>query len=79
VTKPVLAHQAKPDRSEIRDEIIPFNLAAYGAHPGFGTWAAGDAGTGEFIGWFHLRPRPTDGAIDLGYRLRRARATSSTS
>lgn len=59
-------------REEIRDEIIPFHLAAYDRHPGFGTWAAEDIGTGQFLGWFHLRPRRSDGAIDLGYRLRRS-------
>jgi RimJ/RimL family protein N-acetyltransferase len=63
---------AGPSRDEIRDEVIPFHLAAYERHPGFGTWAAEDIGTGEFLGWFHLRPRRADGAIDLGYRLRRA-------
>lgn len=61
-----------PGREEIRDEIIPFNLAAYDRHPGFGTWAADDIRTGEFLGWFHLRPRRSDGSIDLGYRLRRS-------
>jgi RimJ/RimL family protein N-acetyltransferase len=60
-----------PGWEEIRDEIIPFHLAAYDRHPGFGTWAADDVGTGRFIGWFHFRPRRSDGAIDLGYRLRR--------
>lgn len=59
-------------REEIRDEIIPFHLAAYDRHPGFGTWAADDVGTGQFLGWFHLRPRRSDGLIDLGYRLRRS-------
>jgi RimJ/RimL family protein N-acetyltransferase len=34
--------------------------------------AADDSGTGQFLGWFHLRPRRSDGAIDLGYRLRRS-------
>ena len=57
-------------REQIRDAIIPFHLAAYGKHPGFGTWAADDIGTGQFLGWFHLRPRRSDGVIDLGYRLR---------
>ena len=61
-----------PGREEIRDEIIPFHLAAYDRHPGFGTWAAEDTATGQFLGWFHLRPRRTDGAIDLGYRLCRS-------
>ena len=58
-------------REQIPDEIIPFHPAAYGKHPGFGTWAADDIGTGQFLGWFHLRPRRSDGVIDLGYRLRR--------
>jgi hypothetical protein len=53
-------------RAEIRDEIIPFHLAAYERHPGFGTWAADDVGMGQFLGWFHLRPRRSDGLIDLG-------------
>jgi RimJ/RimL family protein N-acetyltransferase len=61
-----------PGRAELRDEIIPFHLAAYGRHPGLGTWAAEDAATGEFLGWFHLRPRRGDGAAELGYRLRPA-------
>ena len=59
-------------REEIRDEIIPFHLATYDKHPGFGTWAADDTGSGQFLGWIHLRPRRSDGVIDLGYRLRRA-------
>jgi len=62
----------EPGRNKIRDEIIPFHLAFYDQQPGFGTWAADDTGTGEFLGWFHLRPRRSDGAIDLGYRLRRS-------
>lgn len=62
----------EPGRDQIRDEIIPFHLAFYEAHPGFGTWAADDIGTGSFLGWFHLRPRRSDGLPDLGYRLRRS-------
>jgi RimJ/RimL family protein N-acetyltransferase len=60
------------DRAFIRDQVLPFSIAAYGRHPGFGTWAAEDIGTGEFLGWFHLRPLNGDGPMDLGYRLRRA-------
>ena len=58
-------------REQIRDEIIPFHLATYEKHPGFGTWAADDTSTGQFLGWIHLRPRRSDGVIDLGYRMRR--------
>jgi RimJ/RimL family protein N-acetyltransferase len=41
---------------------------------GYGFWAAVEKATGEFVGWFHLRPR-ADGPADepeLGYRLRRS-------
>jgi len=49
-------------RAEIRDQIIPFHLAFY------------ERSSGEFRGWFHLRPGPgQDPAnVELGYRLRRA-------
>lgn len=59
---------------EIRDEIIPFHLAAYERWPGLGTWAAESVSSQEFLGWFHLRPGPGQDRtnVDLGYRLRRA-------
>ena len=73
---------ARPaSREEIRDEIIPFHLATYDQHPGFGTWVADDTGTGQFLGWIHLRPRRSDDeqpAIDgadqgyVEYQLTRA-------
>jgi RimJ/RimL family protein N-acetyltransferase len=61
-------------REEFRDEIIPFHLAVYERLDRLGTWAAESSGTGQFLGWFHLRPGPgTDITnIDLGYRLRRS-------
>jgi len=61
-------------REEIRDRIIPFHLAVYGQLDRLGTWAAESTATGEFLGWFHLRPGPgTDLTnIELGYRLRRS-------
>jgi RimJ/RimL family protein N-acetyltransferase len=61
-------------REEIRDQIIPFHLAAYGRLDRLGTWAAESSVTGEFLGWFHFRPgRDSDITnIDLGYRLRRS-------
>jgi RimJ/RimL family protein N-acetyltransferase len=42
---------------------------------GFGRLAAEDRGTGEFLGWFALRPATSvglTGGTELGYRLRRA-------
>jgi RimJ/RimL family protein N-acetyltransferase len=61
-------------RETLRDEIIPFHLGVYERLDRLGTWAAESAATGEFLGWFHLRPGP--GAditnVDLGYRLRRS-------
>jgi RimJ/RimL family protein N-acetyltransferase len=61
-------------REEIQDRIIPFHLAVYGRLDRLGTWAAESTATGEFLGWFHLRPGPgTDLTnIELGYRLRRS-------
>jgi RimJ/RimL family protein N-acetyltransferase len=58
-------------REEIEREELPAFMSGTG---GYGFWAAVEKATGEFIGWFHLRPRD-DGAADepeLGYRLRRS-------
>lgn len=62
-------------REVIRDEIIPFHLAVYDRLDRLGTWAAQSTGTGQFLGWFHLRPAAgTDITtnVELGYRLRRS-------
>jgi RimJ/RimL family protein N-acetyltransferase len=58
-------------REEVRDRIIPFFLGFYAQGDSLGFWAAHSRETGEFLGWFHLRPAD-DGAVDLGYRLRKA-------
>jgi RimJ/RimL family protein N-acetyltransferase len=61
-------------REKIRDEILPFHLALYARLDRLGTWAADSVATGEFLGWFHLRPGPGADVtnVELGYRLRRA-------
>lgn len=66
-------------RDEMRDVNLPWWLAYYAAHPGFGFFAAVEKATGEFLGWFHFRPHPdgprpdgTRAGAELGYRLRRA-------
>jgi RimJ/RimL family protein N-acetyltransferase len=50
---------------------FPFHLGVYERNDGLGTWAAQARSTGEFLGWFHLRPGSGEG-VELGYRLRRA-------
>jgi RimJ/RimL family protein N-acetyltransferase len=66
-----LAGGAATTPDEVRDKIIPYQLDCYERFGGLGLWAADDRNSGEFLGWFHLRPRRSDGVIDLGYRLRR--------
>jgi len=66
--------------AEVRDVILPFWLAYYEQDNGYGFWAALEKATGQFLGWFHFRPRPDgppagytgDAGAELGYRLRRA-------
>jgi RimJ/RimL family protein N-acetyltransferase len=58
----------------IQHEILPAFLSYYERFPGYGFWAAIEKATGDFLGWFHLRPAegsPVD-EPELGYRLRRS-------
>ncbi|MFD8493393.1 GNAT family N-acetyltransferase [Amycolatopsis sp. NPDC059657] len=59
---------------EIRDDYLPAFLSYYDRFDGYGFWAAIEKTTGEFLGWFHFRPQPSDvpGDVELGYRLRKA-------
>lgn len=59
-------------REEVRDRIIPFFLGFYERPDGRGYWAAEARATGEFLGWFHLRPAGEPDTVELGYRLRKA-------
>lgn len=61
-------------REEIETDILPAFLDYYRRFEGFGFWAAIEKSSGEFLGWFHLRPSE-GGALDepeLGYRLRKS-------
>jgi RimJ/RimL family protein N-acetyltransferase len=60
-------------RSEIEDVILPRWLRYCDDSPLIGFWAADDRRTGEFLGWFHLRPGDGHSADEpeIGYRLRR--------
>jgi RimJ/RimL family protein N-acetyltransferase len=60
-------------RSEIEDVVLPWWLRYYEDSPLVGFWAAEDKESGDFLGWFHLRPgdgHPPD-EPELGYRLHR--------
>jgi RimJ/RimL family protein N-acetyltransferase len=61
-------------RAEVVDEVLPAFLDYYQRYPGYGFWAAIEKPTGEFLGWFHLRPGEGgyDDVPELGYRLRRS-------
>jgi RimJ/RimL family protein N-acetyltransferase len=61
-------------REEIEYEVLPAFLRYYETFTGLGFWAAIEKSSGDFLGWFHLRPArdsPPHEA-ELGYRLRRA-------
>src|SRR5688500_1582464 len=61
-------------REVTEHEILPAFLAYRERTDGHGFWAAIEKATGDFLGWFHLRP-PKGAAADepeLGYRLHRA-------
>jgi RimJ/RimL family protein N-acetyltransferase len=49
-------------REEIQNEYLPWFLHYYDQESGYGFWAAVEKSTGEFLGWFHLRPPREDGS-----------------
>jgi RimJ/RimL family protein N-acetyltransferase len=61
-------------RAEVADEVLPAFLGYYARYPGYGFWAAIEKSTGEFLGWFHFRPKADgfDDEPELGYRLRQS-------
>jgi len=59
--------------ARIQNEFIPRFLDYYRQSPPRGFWAAQLRATGEFIGWFHLRPdKISPEEMELGYRLKRS-------
>src|SRR5215210_659949 len=62
---------APSTREEVESEFLPAWLDYYRRFPGYGFWAVEERATGAFIGWFHLRPEPSDpdDEPELGYRL----------
>jgi RimJ/RimL family protein N-acetyltransferase len=59
-------------RDVIEHEILPRFLRDSERYDGFGVWAAIEQSTGDFLGWFSLRPHDggNPGEVTLGYRLR---------
>jgi RimJ/RimL family protein N-acetyltransferase len=61
-------------RAEIESTVLPRFLSYYRDGLRYGFWAAIEKATGEFLGWFHFRPREgiDPGQPELGYRLRKS-------
>jgi RimJ/RimL family protein N-acetyltransferase len=61
-------------REVIRNETLPRILHYYERFAGLGFWAAIEKSTGDFLGWFELRPPEGGGPeeVELGYRLRKS-------
>ena len=61
-------------RAEIQQEVLPAFLRYYERYTGLGFWAAVEKSSGDFLGWFHFRPREDGDSddVELGYRLRRS-------
>lgn len=56
----------------IETDILPRWLQYYETSEHLGFWAAHEKASGDFIGWFHLRPdRHCPEDTELGYRLKR--------
>jgi RimJ/RimL family protein N-acetyltransferase len=61
-------------REVLADDHIPHYLNYYERFEGYGFWVVIERSTGDFLGWFHLRPMgdvPQD-EPELGYRLKRS-------
>ncbi|MGI8613286.1 MAG: GNAT family N-acetyltransferase [Nocardioidaceae bacterium] len=58
----------------IEHDVLPRLFEEYARFPLLGRWAAVSRATGEFEGWFALRPteRGHGDEVELGYRLRRS-------
>src|SRR5688500_3503850 len=61
-------------RDEIESKIVPRFIAYYGDGLRYGFWAAIEKSSGDFLGWFHFRPREgtSPDQPELGYRLRQS-------
>ena len=62
-----------PSMEQTVESILPRYIDANRSHPGCGFWAANDRGSGQSLGWFHLRPFKGDRrSLEIGTLLRRS-------
>lgn len=61
-------------REEVEREILPAFLRYYERGDLYGFWAVVEKSSGDFLGWFHLRPHrdANPHEPELGYRLRKS-------
>jgi RimJ/RimL family protein N-acetyltransferase len=60
-------------RAAIQNDILPVFLRYNERFAEYGFWATIEQATGDFVGWFSLRPaKDASHEVILGYRLRRA-------
>src|SRR4029453_16610137 len=59
---------------EFEPDFLRSYLDYYERYAGYGFWAVEERASGEFPGWFHLRPEPDmpEDEPELGYRLVRS-------
>ncbi len=71
VTRYINGGKSTP-REFIEETVMPHIFQFYKNEDGQGIWAAIHKQTGEFMGWFHLRPnRAKNHETELGYRFKR--------
>ncbi|QFU92230.1 GNAT family N-acetyltransferase [Amycolatopsis sp. YIM 10] len=65
---------APNSRERLATDFLPRMLSHGQRFPGYGFFIAHEKTSGEFLGWFHLRPDPDgpDDEPELGYRLRQS-------
>jgi RimJ/RimL family protein N-acetyltransferase len=61
-------------RHAIGTDFLPAFLGYYQRFAGYGYWAVMERSSGDFLGWFHFRPRAGSAPdqVELGYRLRKS-------
>jgi RimJ/RimL family protein N-acetyltransferase len=69
---PQVTHFITGGSPEFDEPMFQAWLREYERWPVYGTFAAIERSTGDFLGWFHLRPEGREDEPELGYRLRRS-------